>query len=118
MPTEWTDLQAENLQSEAKEAVLRTLRRELQQQRVRVVPGESASSKAAGESAESKAAGAQSSAGDQVFDEASCPQPDTWCRHAGATDQFMTCAGARVRVRARARARVRATARVKVRARA
>ena len=33
MPTEWTDLQAENLQSEAKEAVLRKLRRELRQER-------------------------------------------------------------------------------------
>ena len=60
-----------------------------------------------GQSAKSKAAGAQSSASGPVFDEASCPQPDTWCRHAGATDQFMTCDGARVRVGVRAGLRVR-----------
>ena len=65
-----------------------------------------------GQSAKSKAAGAQSSASGPVFDEASCPQPDTWCRHAGATDQFMTCDGARVRVGVRAGVRARARVRV------
>ena len=84
VPTEWTDMQAEKLQSQAKEDVLRHLRRELRQKRVRIVP------RAAEASARLVNA---SSASASVFDEDSCAQPDTWCRHAGATDEFMTCGG-------------------------
>ena len=111
-------MQAENLQSQAKEEVLRHVRRELREKRVRVVHGASARLMNA------------SAASVPVFDEDSCAQPATWClhartpaptlplplplrlplpltltltptltlpltrcRHAGATDEFMTCGG-------------------------
>ena len=100
------------MQSQAKEEVLRHVRRELREKRVRVVHGASARLMNA------------SAASVPVFDEDSCAQPATWCfhartpaptlplplplplpptptltltltrcRHAGATDEFMTCGG-------------------------